>query len=188
MLENIQAASDRRDAAAYLTDLVLPRSRPLPAPALAAIDAFGLRDDLLRTVSDLPYGRRRLLAIARAVAAGPGVLLLDEPCAGLDESESAEVAALLRRLADDWGLGILLNEHDMDVIMGVCDRVVVLDAGELIAEGPPARVAADPRVRTAYLGDPGTDEPATRHRPSSSSGAVSSAMLSSPRPARAEKV
>lgn len=188
VLENIQAASDRRDAAAYLTDLVLPRSRPLPAPALAAIDAFGLRDDLLRTVSDLPYGRRRLLAIARAVAAGPGVLLLDEPCAGLDESESAEVAALLRRLADDWGLGILLNEHDMDVIMGVCDRVVVLDAGELIAEGPPARVAADPRVRTAYLGDPGTDEPATPHRPSSSSGAVSSAMLSSPRPTRVEKV
>ncbi|WP_101831241.1 branched-chain amino acid ABC transporter permease/ATP-binding protein [Frankia canadensis] len=154
VLENIQAASDGRDARAYLSDLLVPRARPLPAAALAAVDAFGLRPDLLRVVSDLPYGRRRLLAIARAVAAGPSVLLLDEPCAGLDESESAEVAALLRRLADDWGLGILLNEHDMDVIMDVCDRVVVLDAGELIAEGTPAQVAAHPRVRAAYLGEP----------------------------------
>ncbi len=153
VLENIQAASDRRDARAYLTDLIFPRSRPLPGAAIAAVDAFGLREDLLRTVSDLPYGRRRLLAIARAVAAGPAVLLLDEPCAGLDESASAEVAALLRRLADEWGLGILLNEHDIDVIMEVCDRVIVLDAGELIAEGTPAQVAADPRVRAAYLGD-----------------------------------
>ncbi|WP_261562685.1 ABC transporter permease subunit [Frankia tisae] len=154
VLENIQAASDRRDARAYLTDLIFPRPRPLPGAAIAAVDAFGLREDLLRTVSDLPYGRRRLLAIARAVAAGPAVLLLDEPCAGLDESASAEVATLLRRLADEWGLGILLNEHDMDVIMGICDRVIVLDAGAVIAEGTPAQVAADPRVRAAYLGDP----------------------------------
>jgi ABC-type multidrug transport system ATPase subunit len=104
-------------------------------------------------VAELPYGRRRLLAIARAVAARPSVLLLDEPCAGLDETESAEVAGLLRSLADDWGLGILLNEHDMDVVMGVCDRVMVLDAGERIAEGPPAQVRNDPRVRVAYLGE-----------------------------------
>ncbi|MCM3887054.1 ATP-binding cassette domain-containing protein [Frankia sp. R82] len=183
VLENIQAASDRRDAAAYLTDLFLPRSRPLPEPALAAIDAFNLRGDLLRTVSDLPYGRRRLLAIARAVAAGPGVLLLDEPCAGLDESESAEVAALLRRLADDWGLGILLNEHDMDVIMGVCDRVVVLDAGELIAEGPPAQVAVDPRVRTAYLGDVDAADSPSCHRAPPSPGADAV-----PRPSTAARV
>ena len=165
VLENIQAASDDRDARAYASDLLLPRSRPLPAPALAAVDAFGLRADLLRVVSDLPYGRRRLLAIARAVAVGPAVLLLDEPCAGLDEAESAEVATLLRCLADDWGLGILLNEHDMNVIMEVCDRVVVLDAGELIAEGTPAQVAANPRVRAAYLGEP--DPPTRSTRPPS---------------------
>ncbi|ETA03261.1 ABC-type branched-chain amino acid transport [Frankia sp. CcI6] len=153
VIENIQAASDRRDTRAYLTDLLFPRGRPLEPAAVAAVDAFGLRDDLLRTVAELPYGRRRLLAIARAVAARPAVLLLDEPCAGLDESESAEVAGLLRRLADDWGLGILLNEHDMDVVMGVCDRVVVLDAGERIAEGTPERVRDDPRVRVACLGE-----------------------------------
>ncbi|MBX6390082.1 MAG: ATP-binding cassette domain-containing protein [Frankia sp.] len=153
VLENIEAASDRRDPLAYLTDLFWPRRTPLPPAARAAIDAFGLRDDLTRTVSELPYGRRRLLAIARAVAAAPSVLLLDEPCAGLDERESAEVAALLRRLADEWGLGILLNEHDMDVVMTICDRVLVLDAGTLIAEGTPDQVRADPRVRLAYLGE-----------------------------------
>jgi ABC-type branched-subunit amino acid transport system ATPase component/branched-subunit amino acid ABC-type transport system permease component len=167
VLENIQAASDPRDGVAYLTDLVLPRSRPLPPAACAAIDAFGLRGDLLRTVSELPYGRRRLLAIARAVAARPSVLLLDEPCAGLDETESAQLAALLRRLADDWGLGILLNEHDMDVVMAVCDRVVVLDAGDRIAEGSPAQVRRDPRVRVAYLGE---DVPAPRSPAATSTG------------------
>ncbi len=153
VLENIQAACDSRDAGAYLTTLVAPRNRPLPTVALAAVDAFGLRDDLLRTVSELPYGRRRLLAVARAVATGPSVLLLDEPCAGLDEAESAEVVVLLRHLARDWGLGILLNEHDMAVVMGVCNRIIVLDAGVVIAQGTPERVRTDPRVRAAYLGD-----------------------------------
>lgn len=152
VIENIQAACDPRDARAYAGDLVLPRSRPLPAAAAAAVEAFGLRDDLLRTVSELSYGRRRLLAIARAVATCPSVLLLDEPCAGLDENESAGVATLLRRLADNWGLGILLNEHDMDVVMRICDQVVVLDGGEVIAQGTPGQVRVDPRVRRAYLG------------------------------------
>ena len=153
VLENIEAASDPRDLRAYVTNLCWPRTSVLPPAARAAIEAFGLADDLTRTVTELPYGRRRLLAIARAVAARPSVLLLDEPCAGLDEHESAEVAALLRRLADEWGLGILLNEHDMDVVMSVCDRVVVLDAGRTIAEGTPAQVRDDPAVQLAYLGE-----------------------------------
>ncbi|MEX5631744.1 ABC transporter permease subunit [Parafrankia sp. FMc2] len=152
VLENIQAACDPRDARAYLGDLVFPRSRPLPAAAAAAVEAFGLREDLLRTVSELSYGRRRLLAIARAVATCPSVLLLDEPCAGLDETESAGVAALLRRLADHWNLGILLNEHDMEVVMRICDQIVVLDGGEVIARGTPGQIRVDPRVRSAYLG------------------------------------
>ncbi|WP_045877712.1 ATP-binding cassette domain-containing protein [Pseudofrankia sp. DC12] len=153
VLENIEAASDPRDLRAYLTNLVWPRTRVLPPAARAAIEAFGLRDDLTRAVTELPYGRRRLLAIARAVAARPAVLLLDEPCAGLDENESREVARLLRRLADEWGLGILLNEHDMDVVMSVCDRILVLDTGRMIAEGTPAQVRDDPNVQLAYLGE-----------------------------------
>ncbi|OHV75182.1 ATP-binding cassette domain-containing protein [Pseudofrankia sp. BMG5.36] len=162
VLENIEAASDPRDLRAYLTNLFWPRTSVLPPAARAAIEAFGLAGDLTRTVTELPYGRRRLLAIARAVAARPSVLLLDEPCAGLDEHESAEVAALLRRLADEWGLGILLNEHDMDVVMSVCDRVVVLDAGKTIAEGTPAQVRDDPMVQLAYLGEKVTVPPRRR--------------------------
>ncbi len=154
VLENIQAASDPRDTRAYLTNLLSARERPLPPMAALAVGAFGLRDDLFRTVSELPYGRRRLLSVARAVAAAPSVLLLDEPCAGLDQTEAAQLVRLLRRLADDWGLAIVINDHDMSVIQGVCDRVAVIDIGRKIAEGRPAEVCGDPRVQAAYLGRP----------------------------------
>ena len=96
---------------------------------VAAIREFRLEDDLLRKVQDLPYGQRRLLAIARAVATQPSVLLLDEPAAGLGDVETAELAHLVRRLADDWGIAVLLVEHDMNFVMGVCDEIVVLDFG-----------------------------------------------------------
>ncbi|KPM57123.1 ABC transporter [Frankia sp. R43] len=170
VMENIQAACDPRDARAYLGDLVLPRARPLPAAAAAAVEAFGLRADLLRPVSELPYGRRRLLAIARAVATCPSVLLLDEPCAGLDENESAGVATLLRRLADHWGLGILLNEHDMEVVMRICDQVVVLDGGEVIARGTPGQIRVNERVRDAYLGPADPAVASSSSGPAGSSG------------------
>ena len=104
---------------------------------VAAIHEFRLEDDLLRQVQDLPYGQRRLLAIARAVATQPSVLLLDEPAAGLGDVETAELAHLVRRLADDWGIAVLLVEHDMNFVMSVCDHIVVLDFGRQIAEGTP---------------------------------------------------
>jgi ABC-type branched-subunit amino acid transport system ATPase component/branched-subunit amino acid ABC-type transport system permease component len=186
VLENIQAASDPRDLRAYLTNPLIPRARPLPPAAVAAIEAFGLAGDLTRPAGELPYGRRRLLAIARAVATVPSVLLLDEPCAGLSEEQSAEVAGLVRRLADDWGLAILLNEHDMDVVRRICDHVIVLDGGRMIAEGPPAGVLRDERVRAAYLGEQPTggrpgpgEQPALAGLPPAMPGEPNSRLASS---------
>ncbi|MDH6622798.1 ABC-type branched-subunit amino acid transport system ATPase component/branched-subunit amino acid ABC-type transport system permease component [Streptomyces sp. LBL] len=153
VLDNLYAACDRPGRWARLTDLVRPGSRPLPAHALVAVREFGLQDSLYRAVGDLSYGERRLLAIARAVAASPSVLLLDEPAAGLSDEETRELAHLVRRLAEDWGMGVLLVEHDVDMVMSVCDQVVVLDFGRRICAGTPEEVRSDPAVRAAYLGD-----------------------------------
>lgn len=152
VLDNLRAASDPRDRLSYLRDLIHPVDPPLPGEVVAAIHEFKIEDDLLRTVHDLSYGQRRLLAIARAVATQPSVLLLDEPAAGLGDAQTAELAHLVRRLADDWGMGVLLVEHDMNFVMSVCDEIVVLDFGVQIAGGPPDAVRRDPRVIAAYLG------------------------------------
>jgi sulfate-transporting ATPase len=101
----------------------------------------------------MSYGKRRLVAIARAVAAQPSVLLLDEPAAGLDEREAREIAELVRRLAGSWGIAILLVEHDMTFVMSVCDDITVIDFGVQIAQGPPKEIRRDPHVIAAYLGD-----------------------------------
>jgi sulfate-transporting ATPase len=120
---------------------------------VAAIREFRLEDHLLRQVQDLPYGQRRLLAIARAVASQPSVLLLDEPAAGLGDTETVELGNMVRRLADDWGMAVLLVEHDMNFVMSVCDEIVVLDFGRKIADGPRDVVRNDPAVVAAYLGE-----------------------------------
>jgi ABC-type branched-subunit amino acid transport system ATPase component/branched-subunit amino acid ABC-type transport system permease component len=153
VLDNLRAASDPRDRWSYLRDLVYPVAPPLPGEVVAAIREFRLEDDLLRIVQDLPYGQRRLLAIVRAVATQPSVLLLDEPAAGLSDVETAELARLVRRLADDWGIAILLVEHDMTFVMSVCDDIVVLDFGVPISAGTPQEIRRDPAVIAAYLGE-----------------------------------
>jgi sulfate-transporting ATPase len=155
--DNLRTASDDRDAMAYLTNLVAPRNRPLGAAAVAAIHEFGLGTDLDRPPPDLSFGRRRLVAIARAVAVQPSILLLDEPAAGLGDAETRELSDLVRRLADDWGIGVLVIEHDMAFVMGLCDRLVVLDFGRQIASGRPEQIQRNPDVIRAYLGDEGDD-------------------------------
>ena len=105
----------------------------------------------------VPTGTARLLELARALACEPTLLLLDEPSSGLDESETDDFGRLLRELAAE-GRGVLMVEHDMDLVMGVCDEIHVLDFGQIIATGSPEHVRADKRVQEAYLGAAAPDD------------------------------
>ena len=158
VFENLSVAADPQDFTSYLLDLVWPRNPLFPPEVVRAIVEFDLDHDLHRDVNDLSYGKRRLLAIARAVAMHPSVILLDEPAAGLSTAESADLGRVVRRLADEWGMAVLVVEHDMNFVMEVCDEVIVLDFGNLIAAGPPEQIQVDPVVIAAYLGDETDDD------------------------------
>jgi ABC-type branched-subunit amino acid transport system ATPase component/branched-subunit amino acid ABC-type transport system permease component len=152
VLENIRAACDRRDLRAYVTNLVRPGGDQLSARARAAILDFGLEKHLGTQARHLSYAQRRLLAVARAVATGTSILLLDEPAAGLSEVDTTTLSDSIRRLAATANIAILLIEHNVDMVLRTCDRVIALDFGVVIGEGPPAVIRTNPAVVEAYLG------------------------------------
>jgi branched-chain amino acid transport system ATP-binding protein len=160
VLENLVVAQHRRLMRASLYTvgglLGLPHYRRAEAAAVAKAKAWLERVGLLGyadwIAASLPYGAQRRLEIARAMCADPVLLCLDEPAAGLNARESAELNALLLAIRDEEGVGVLLIEHDMSVVMGISDHIVVLDYGRKIAAGAPDAVRNDPAVIKAYLG------------------------------------
>ena len=127
-------------------------ARRAVATALGWLDRIGLLDRADDAAGELPYGAQRRLEIARAMCTRPKLLCLDEPAAGLNPRESAELTRLVRSIRDEDGVSILLIEHDMSVVMEISDRVIVLDYGRKIAHGTPREIRDDPRVIAAYLG------------------------------------
>jgi branched-chain amino acid transport system ATP-binding protein len=118
---------------------------------LSQLDLAGLMNEM---AGNLPYGLQRRVEIARALAAGPKLLLLDEPAAGLNPQETQELIEFIRDIHRRLSLAIFLVEHDMSVVMSICERIQVLDQGQVLAEGLPEAIRNDPRVITAYLGTP----------------------------------
>ena len=155
VLENVKVGRHLHTSGGLFSALMPLRSRAIErevdAKARALLGQVGLDADANTLASALPYGRKRLLEIARALAAEPKLLLLDEPAAGLNRGETTRLAELIRAIADQ-DVTVLLIEHDMSFVMNVADRVAVLDFGRLIAEGTPADIQRNKDVIAAYLG------------------------------------
>ncbi|MCL4516229.1 MAG: ABC transporter ATP-binding protein [Firmicutes bacterium] len=158
VLDNVRIAYHRHVKSSMLASVLrLPgfsrEERELKAKALELLEIFhltGRKDQLARNLS---YGEQRRLEIVRALATGPQLLLLDEPAAGMNPQETNELVQLVRWLRERFGLTIILIEHDMGLVMQLCERIYVLDYGLVIAEGAPETIKRDPRVIQAYLGE-----------------------------------
>ncbi len=149
--ENLAVAGGRPSLPSSFAEIVFgrqPRAERLAEEVLGLLDLEGIAEEM---PSDLSQGRRKLVGIARALAGKPSLLLLDEPAAGLDTNESRDLGRRLRRIVDG-GLPTLLIDHDMGLVLGICDEIYVLDFGKLIARGTPEEVRRHPDVLAAYLG------------------------------------
>ena len=126
--------------------------------AMELLDFMGLKDVAYVKAGSLPYGVQRRLEIVRALATNPAILLLDEPAAGMNPSETAELTEQIRRIRDTFGIAIFLIEHDMNLVMNVCEAIAVVNYGRIIAKGTPEQIKNDPAVIEAYLGREERDE------------------------------
>jgi branched-chain amino acid transport system ATP-binding protein len=164
--ENVMVGASHGARAGFWSGLFgLPRSdrdeRRLRAEAVAALGRVGIADLADRMPDTLAYGLRKRVALARALIGRPRLLLLDEPASGLSEKELPELGDLISELATD--AGVVVIEHRMDLVMSVCDAIVVLDFGRVIASGTPEQVQADPAVTAAYLGTTGDESAKASH-------------------------
>jgi branched-chain amino acid transport system ATP-binding protein len=165
VIENVMISYHGRLRSSFLgavfrTPLYSREEREMIEGAMTLLKKVRLEDQAFLHAGGLPYGQQRRLEIARALATNPKVLLLDEPAAGMNPQETRELMDFILKVKEDFGLTVLLIEHDMRLVMGICQRIKVLDYGVTIAQGTPQEIQNNPRVIAAYLGEVGLDEEA----------------------------
>lgn len=141
-------------AAALHTNRFYEAEQRAESEALGLLEIFGLRSRANVLAKNLPYGDQRRLEIARALSARPNLLLLDEPAAGLNTGETLALMEKIHEIRDKFQVAVLLIEHNMELVMGICERIIVLSFGKMIAEGSPEQIRTNPTVIEAYLGEP----------------------------------